>query len=58
MDLYKQLEEAKQARVDALAWCKAHYDELATGVGPDIMGFDCDIKDLESEIRELEEQNE
>jgi len=58
MDLYKQLEEAKQARVDALLWCREHEDELAFGVGPDMMGFDCDIRYLESQIAELEKENE
>lgn len=58
MDLYNELEEAKQRHADALLWCREHEDELAFGVGPDMLAFDYGIRQLESQIKELEKENE
>jgi len=58
MDLYNELEEAKQRRTDALLWCREHEDELAFGVGPNMLAFEYDIRQLESQIKELEKENE
>ncbi len=58
MDLYKQLEEAKQALDSALLWCREHEDELAFGVGPNMLAFEYDIRQLELQIKELVKEDE